>query len=111
LAFNLAPQTRGLSQIPTIAIAAGVDYITLQLELESAEYTDWRARLRPAHEREPVWRSGRLRAYAREDARVVTVSFPPPILETQLYVAELAGISASGSEELVASYPFRVIRK
>jgi hypothetical protein len=111
LAFNLAPQTRGLSQIPTIAIAAGVDYITLQLELESAEYSAWRARLRPASRQEFVWRSGRVGAYAREDAQIVTLSLPPRLLEAQIYIVELAGIRASGSEEVVGSYPFKVIRK
>jgi hypothetical protein len=111
LAFNLAPQTRGLSQVPTIAIAAGVDYITLQLELESVEYSAWRAGLRPASRQELVWKSGRLSAYAREDAQVVTLSFPPRLLEAQIYIVELAGIRASGSEELVGIYPFKVIRK
>jgi hypothetical protein len=111
LAFNLAPQMRGTSRIPTVVIAAGVDYITLQLELESAEYTVWRARLRPASGRESVRRSGRLSAYASEDSQIVPVSFPASVLEANLYVVELAGIRAGGSEDLVASYPFRVIRK
>jgi hypothetical protein len=111
LAFNLAPQMRGVSQVPNIVITADVDYITLQLELESADYAAWRARLRPGAQREPVWRSGRLSTYARDDRQIVAVSFPPRLLEAQLYIVELAGITASGSEELVASYPFRIIRK
>jgi hypothetical protein len=111
LAFNLAPQTRGASPLPAIILTAGVDYVTLQLELESAEYFTWRATLRPAPRQEPVWRSGRLSAYARDDVRIVTLSFPPRLLETRVYIVELSGISASGSEELIASYPFRVIRK
>jgi hypothetical protein len=111
LALNLAPQMRGPSQIPAMIITAGVDYITLQLELESSEYSAWRAVLRPAPGQEPVWRSGRLSAHTRDDARIVTLSFPPRLLETRVYIVELSGISASGSEELIASYPFRVIRK
>jgi hypothetical protein len=111
LAFNLAPQTRGVSQIPVIAIPAGADYVSLQLELESAGYPAWRAQIKALPRREPVWRSGRLSAHDRNENRIVAVSFPPRLLHAQVYVVELAGITPSGSEEPAASYPFRVILK
>jgi hypothetical protein len=111
VAFNLAPQRRGATGLPAIAIPAAADYVTLQLEQESAIYSSYRAALKVLSEQEPVWRSGTLTAYGRNDSRVVAVSFPPRLLRAPAYLLELTGITRQGAEEPAANFAFRVIRK
>jgi hypothetical protein len=110
-AFNLSPQMRGVTETPSVVIPAEVDFVTLQLELDMSEHAAYRAELKAASRRQPVWTSGRLRPYDRNGDRIVAVSFRPRLLQAQAYVIELAGIASSGVEEPFASYAFRVIRR
>jgi hypothetical protein len=107
--FVLAPQTRGLSQIATVPIPSGTDYVTLQLELESGGYPLYRVELKTQPDGQVVWRSRPLKAQARGDGKVVIVSLRPGLLKSSMHILEVSGISASDAAEIIGSYPFRAV--
>ncbi len=109
IAFNLAPQTRGIGQIPTLAVPAGTDYVALTLELETDAFPAFRAALKNPATGQIVWRSGKVKA-TRKDKRV-HVRVPATLLKQQNYVVELSGISASVGAEIVGNYSFRVVKQ
>ena len=106
IAFNLAPQTRGIGQIPTLSVPAGTDYVALTLELETDAFPAFRAALKNPATGQIVWRSGNLKA--GEKSRTVRVRLPASSLNAQKYAVELSGVSASGVVEPVSSYLFRL---
>jgi hypothetical protein len=109
IAFNLAPQTRGVSQIATLGVPAGTDYVALTLALEADDFPAYRAALRNSATGQILWRSGRLKTSGQ--GRTVRVSPRASLFNPQNYVLELSGISATGVAGLVSSYPFRVVRQ
>jgi TolA-binding protein len=109
IAFNLAPQTRGVGQITTLAVPAGIDYVALTLALEADDFPAYRAALRNPATGNIVWRSGRLKTSGQ--GKTVRVSLRASLFNPQNYVLELSGIPATGGAELVSSYPFRVVRQ
>ena len=108
---DLAPQTRGISRLPTVSIPAAADLVIMQLELESTDYPVYRAELKPLSGGAAIWTGGRLRSRAKETGRVVVVNLRARLLKSQRYVLEVSGISASGAAEMVGSYPFEVRKK
>ena len=108
---DLAPQTRGISRLPTVSIPAAADLVIMQLELETGDYPVYRAELKPLSGGQVIWSGGRLRPRAKESGRVVVVNLRPRLLKSQRYVLEVSGISSSGSAEIVGSYPFEVRKK
>jgi anti-sigma factor RsiW len=109
-AFALAPQTRSVGQIATISIPADADYVTLQLELEAADFTSYRAELRAQPGGAVVWRSASLKARARDDGRAIAVTIRPALLKSQRYTIEVQGFSSPGTSEIIGSYAFRVVK-
>jgi septal ring factor EnvC (AmiA/AmiB activator) len=107
IAFNLAPQTRGIGQIPTLAVPVGTDYVALTLELETDAFTAFRAVLKNPGTGQIVWQSGNLRSGAKY--RTLRVRLPASLLNAQNYVVELSGVSSGGVAEMVSSYSFRVL--
>lgn len=107
IAFNLAPQTRGIGQIPTLVVPAGTDYLALTLDLETDTLQAFRAALKNTATGQIVWRSGNLKA--RGKSKTVRVRLPASSLKAQNYTVDLSRISASGVAEIVSSYPFRVV--
>lgn len=109
IAFNLAPQTRGMGQLPTIAIPAGTDYVALTLELETDAFPGFQAALKSPATGQIVWRSGNLRASGKD--RTVSIRVPAGSLNAKNYLVELSGVSLSGGAEVVSSYAFKVVRQ
>jgi len=107
IAFNLAPQTRGIGQIPTLAVPAGTDYVALTLQLETEAFAAFRAVLKNPATGQIVWQSGNLRSSAKD--RTLRVRLPASLLNAQNYVVELSGVSSGGVGEIVGSYSFRVV--
>jgi hypothetical protein len=107
IAFSLAPQTRGIGPIPTLAVPAGTDYVALTLELETEAFTAFRAVLKNPANGQIVWQSGNLRSSAKD--RTLRVRMPASLLNAQNYVVELSGVSSGGVAEMVSSYSFRVL--
>jgi hypothetical protein len=108
---DLAPQTRSISRLTTVSVPAAADLVTMQLELESGDQPVYRAELKALPGGQIVWSSGRLRPRAKDGGSAVVVNLPPRLLKSQKYVIEVSGISASGSAEIVGSYPFEVKKK
>jgi hypothetical protein len=112
VAFALAAQTRGISQIATLTIPAETDYVAMELQLESRGYPGYRATLKAVPENHVIWRSGRLEARSSDDLKVVGISLRPALLKSSRYVVEVFGIAADGSsKEIAGSYAFRVIKQ
>jgi hypothetical protein len=107
VAFNLAPQTRGIGRIPTVTVPSGTDNVALTLELETHDFPAYQAALKDPATGKVIWRSGRLKAGG--NAKTVQVRLSSSSLNQQNYVVELSGISATGVAEIVSSYPFRVV--
>jgi hypothetical protein len=109
-AFALAPQTRSVGQMVTLAIPADADYVTLQLQLEAADFPAYRAELKAQPGNAVVWRSARLRARTTGDGRTLAVTLRPALLNSQRYTIEVQGVSAAGASEIIGSYTFRVVK-
>jgi anti-sigma factor RsiW len=107
IAFNLVPQTRGVSQIPALPVPTATDQVALTLELETNDFPAYRAALRNPVTGQIIWRSRRLNATVNKPA--LRISLPAHLLKAQNYVVELSGVSASGQTDYVGSYPFRVL--
>lgn len=107
VAFNLAPQTRGVTQIPALTVPPGTDYLALDLELETSDFQAYQAALKDPATAKVIWRSGKLKASG--NVKTLHVRLPATSLNPKNYVLELSGISAGGVAEIVSSYPFRVV--
>jgi hypothetical protein len=107
VAFNLAPQTRGIGKIPTLTVPAGTDYVALDLELETHDFPAYQASLKNPATGSVIWHSGKLKASG--GAKTVQIRLPASSLNRQNYVVELSGIPANGAAEIVSSYPFSVV--
>jgi hypothetical protein len=108
IAFSLAPQTRGIGQVPTLTLQPGTDYVALTLELETDDFPAYRAALKNSATSQIVWRSARLKPASK--VKSVGVRLPASLLKAQNYVLELSGISRAGKAENLSSYPFRVLK-
>jgi len=108
ISLNLSPQSRGISQISTLALLPGTDSVALTLSLEAAGFPMYRAALKNPGTGQVIWRSGRIRSSG--NSNTIRVSFRAGILNPQNYVLELSGISSTGAED-VGSYVFRVVKK
>jgi len=108
--FALAPQARGVSGMPTLSIPPDTDYVALQLTLEPVDHPSYRAELKSLSDGRVVWRSGRLKARSSDKGRAIVVALRPSLLKSQRYILEVSGIINSAAE-VVASYPFNVIKQ
>jgi hypothetical protein len=109
--FLLLPPTRGAGRIPAVAIPPEATDVTLRLVLETDDYPTYRAALKELAAGTVVFRSEPLKSTADGDRRVVPVQIPGSSLKAQTYAVDLSGKSASGAEELLTSYTFRVVLK
>ena len=111
IALALTPQTRGVSQIAAVTVPADTDFLAIELQLESEEYAGYRAILKAVADNQVIWRSGRLKSRSSGDTKVVGITIRPDVLKSSRYMAEVSGISAGGSSEIIGSYVFRVIKE
>ncbi|HSB09213.1 MAG TPA: hypothetical protein VLM38_06850, partial [Blastocatellia bacterium] len=109
IALHLAPQSRGIGQIPTIVVSSGADLVALTLDLEAAGFPAYEAALKNPATGQVIWRTGRIKSSGKSNA--IRVSFRAALLNPQNYVLDLSGISSNGDAENVGSYVFRVVKK
>jgi hypothetical protein len=105
----LAPQTRGPGRVAALSIPPGTDVVALQLRLESDEFPQYQVTLKTAASDRAIWRSGNLRSAFAGGGKAVTVGLPAALLSPHHYSAELSGVNAGGSAELLTSYVFSVV--
>jgi len=104
----LLPQTRSLGPLPTLGVSARAERVSLDLRLESNEFTRFDAVLKDAADNRAMWRSGALGARTASTASFVTVAVPASVLQPQRYVIELFGVGDGGRREPVATYAFQI---
>jgi hypothetical protein len=110
VALVLPPQLRGAASIPVLNLPPAADTAQFLLELESDEFSAYRAALRNPATNQVVWRSGALRSEHRAEGRVIDASVPASLLQPQNYTFELTGVSGAGGNEFIGSYSFRVVK-
>jgi hypothetical protein len=107
--FLLLPPRRGDNTDTTIAPRQGVAEVALRLQLEPADYARFFAALKDVDTDRIVWRSADLTPDSSASDRAVTITLPVTLLRAQRYAVELSGLGAGGANELLASYPIRVV--
>lgn len=109
LAIVLLPQTRGIGPLATISIPAETSQANFRLELEAADFAEYRVRLKVPAAGRILWESRAVRPSSHDGVRSVAVGLPGRLLEPRNYILELSGISLSGGAELLSSYAFTVV--
>jgi hypothetical protein len=110
-AIVLAPQTRSLGPLPTVALWPGADRIAFDLRLEANDFVRYRARLKDAGTRRAVWSSDVLTPRSAGSGLVVSLLLPVAALEPRHYIIELAGLTPAGGAEPVGDYVFQLERR
>lgn len=121
VALVLWPQTRGAggsgtaagagAAVPAVAVPAGVDRVTLQLQLETPDFVRYSAALKESATNRIVWRGERLTAPAPDEPPMMSVAVPANLLTPQAYVLELTGYGAAGGGDVIGAYAFQVVRR
>jgi hypothetical protein len=106
VSLTLEPQMRGASQIPTVTVPPGTDYVAFQLELEANDFSAYRVALKNLASNQIIWQSGKLHASAK--SKTIAVGLRAGLLKPQIYVLELSGLPISGTVETISSYTFKV---
>ncbi len=110
VSFILAPQLRGVGQIPMVFVPDKTDYVKMRLELEPNDYPAYRVALLDQSSNQTLWRSNKLKAMVTGDGKTLSISFPAGLLRPQVHVLRVSGVSANGASEIVSDYPFRVVK-
>jgi hypothetical protein len=95
--------------IPQVAIASGQQLVELRLDVGIDEYPRYRAAIHDSADSEIISLS-RLRAVPAGSTVFVVVPLPAQVLQVDDYQARLNGVTASGENVRVDSFPFRVVR-
>jgi hypothetical protein len=108
VAIVLVPQTRGIGPLPAIAIPAETSQADFRLELESADFKEYRVQLKFAAAGQILWQSGTVKPESHDGVRSVSLALPGRLLKPRNYVLELSAISPKSGEWL-SSYAFTVV--
>lgn len=106
----LAPQTRSIGSLPTVDIESASDPVGFELQLESRDYSRYRATLKDAGTNDVVWRSAELDSRSAPTP-AVSVAVPARVLTSPHYSFEVAGLDDAKRETTVSSYAFHVDRR
>ena len=102
---------RGIGSLKTISVPAGADLVVLQLELEAAGFSSYKATLKEAGTQQNIWQSDELAPSTLGDQKILAARIPANLLKAKNYVAEVAGATRSGKTEITGDYAFRVVLK
>ena len=109
-AVTLTPgAVRDAGEMKRVLIPDRTDVVQLRLELAADEYPSYRAMLQTDDGRE-VFTGDRLKAEIAGSVKVVALSFPAKLLARSDYQVKLSGTSASGNQEEIGRYYFRVVK-
>ena len=110
--FVLAPQMRGVGQLPEVSVPADTDYLAMRLNLDPGEHTACRVELLDRERSRSLWRSGKLKATGAGAGKSLSVRFRAGLLRPQsVYVLRVSSAPARGEAEVVGEYSFRVARQ
>ena len=108
-AILLLPQTRGISQLPQIALASSATTLPLQLALESSEFPRYRVALKDPGSDKTLWTSEPLSISSAARSKTISVLVPSQLLKERNYLLQLTGVPANGSPVSLSTYMFHVV--
>ena len=106
----LSGLSRSPADAPELVVSSREALIRLELVLDFDEFARYDATIQSADDRELVSRKG-LRARGPASQRTIVMEFPARRLPEGNYVVKISGRSSSGSNEPVAGYRFRLLKK
>lgn len=109
VAFVLAPQLRGGTQMPILTLPRGTTRVDFRVDLETNDFPHYRVALRSLEDEKILWHSGPLTAVTKDRSSALSTSVPANLLRQQIYQLDLTGTPPGGPGELVSSYVFRVV--
>lgn len=107
----LTPQLRAVAAAPLVRIPAGASHVAMQLELESNDYGVYRVALLELGANKGLWSSDTFAARKTGQGTALDVSFRADMFEPGRYVLRVTGLPPRGAAEIVADYPFTVLRE
>lgn len=110
VAFTLAPQMRGVSDLQPIILPRGTEQVALRLELERGDFAYYRAELKSLADSRSVLKTGQLRARGGGDVRILSMRIQAGLLKDQMYIVEVTGFSSNGDHEVCGTYAFKIVR-
>ena len=110
IAVVLMPLTRGVGDVPTIALGPGTTSLPLALKVEGARRSTYAVTLRDPSTNRVVWRSQTVTVRRTARPEVVAISVPADLLNFQHYTLELYALHG-GARDLVGSYAFEVVEQ
>jgi hypothetical protein len=111
VALMLLPQTRSVTSLATLNEPKGVEYVRIDLRLESNDFASYQAALRDPATGRIVWRSTWIEAPAASPRAAVSIRVPANVLKLQHYALELSGRRAGAASDVVSSYAFEVVHR
>ena len=96
--------------IKNFVIPANIDAVRLQLDLAEHQYQTYEAVVLDINGRSVITRKN-LKVQSANGRQIVLIDVEPALLSPGDYRVKLSGLSAGGSLEDLASYPFRVLKK
>jgi hypothetical protein len=102
----LPGSTRGGGGTQRVKIFPNTGSVRFELEVTHSTYQTYRAEL--SSENGIVDSFPSLKPQTRESREVITFTVPTHLLPTGDYLLRLNGVTSSGSEEFIDSYPFRL---
>jgi hypothetical protein len=107
--FVLAPQMRGGTQLPKLALPHGTTRVDFHLDLETNDFPRYRVMLKSTKSDKPLWQSGNVTPVTKGGNSTLSISLPAKLLKQAMYQLDLTGKPLSGESELVSSYVFRIV--
>jgi len=106
----LAPQLRGASRVPAVALTGSSGDLIVRLDLEPVDYPMYTAMLLSSTGSREAWRADRLSARRIGGQKTLELHLPVTVLSPQEYVIRVSGVPARGALEIVGEYRFAVVR-
>jgi hypothetical protein len=107
--FILTPQLRGVQQVRTISIPADTNQVSMRLELEPNDASDYRVALID-QAGQLLWRSRQLKATSTTSGKSLDVMFPTRLLRSQAYTLRVTN-AAGDPSDVISDYPFKVVKQ
>jgi hypothetical protein len=109
-AVTLTPgAVRDAGEMKRVVIPDDADVVQLRLEMVADEYPTYHAVLQTDDGRE-IFTGDRLKTEMAGNIKVVALSFPAKLLARSDYQVKLSGTNASGNQEVVGRYYFRLVK-
>ncbi len=106
----LTPGVRGAGEAQ-LKLRPTTDRVKLRVKFESDDYASYRAEIRPRGGAQPLWRSGKLQARAKDGVKSIALDLPASLFKASSYQLDLTGVQASGAREEIRSYLFKVVKQ